>query len=189
MRFTGLRPDLQVMNLRREDFDLDQLVLYVGMGKTEEEDAGRFVPISPYLAAEVSSWGRVSASDRFCIFESAGLGLVVGHAASCFDRSGQPAFGLFLNRLNFGLMFGRFALDAEHRSIWFDEMLLGDQLNEEALKFAIQVVASTADEWDDRLKEMFGGLKYREAMGGDQAADVPPVKPGEGPPAGHGQYI
>jgi len=100
-----------------------------------------------------------------------------------------PEIGLFLNRLNFGLMFGRFSLDAENRSIWFDEMLLGDQLNEEALKFAIQVVASTADEWDDRLKEMFGGMKYREAMNGGQGAGISPVKPGEGPPAGHGQYI
>jgi hypothetical protein len=100
-----------------------------------------------------------------------------------------PELGLFLTRLNFGLMFGRFALDAEHSSIWFDETLLGDQLNEEALKFAIQVVASTADEWDDRLKEMFGGLKYSETVSGDQAAGVPSVKPGEGPPAGHGQYI
>jgi len=100
-----------------------------------------------------------------------------------------PELGLFLNRLNFGLMFGRFALDAEHRSIWFDETLLGDQLNEEALKFAIQVVSSTADEWDDRLKEMFGGMKYREAMVDEPGARVPPVKPGEGPPAPYGQYI
>lgn len=100
-----------------------------------------------------------------------------------------PELGLFLARLNFGLMFGRFALDAEHKSIWFDETILGDQLNEQALKYAIEVVASTADEWDDRIKQMFGGMKYREAMGDDQAPGVPPVKPGEASRDGLGMYL
>ena len=77
-----------------------------------------------------------------------------------------PELGLFLARLNFGLMFGRFALDTEHRSIWFDETLLGDELNEEALRFAIKVVSTTADDWDDRLKQMFGGLSHQEVSRG-----------------------
>ena len=42
-----------------------------------------------------------------------------------------PELGLFLARLNFGLMFGRFALDAENHSIWVDETLLGDQFTDE----------------------------------------------------------
>jgi hypothetical protein len=100
-----------------------------------------------------------------------------------------PELGLFLARLNFGLMFGRFALDAENSSIWFDETLLGDQLNEEALKFAIEVVATTADEWDDRLKQMFGGVKFRETVSGNHDRGLPRIKPGEAPQDGHGQYI
>jgi hypothetical protein len=88
--------------------------------------------------------------------------------------------GLFLARLNFGLMFGRFALDAEHRSIWFDETLLGDQFSDEELRFAIQVVASTADEWDDRLKQMFGGATYQEVLTRGESHEPPPVKPGHG---------
>lgn len=88
--------------------------------------------------------------------------------------------GLFLARLNFGLMFGRFALDAEHRSIWFDESLLGGEFREEELRFAIRVVASTADEWDDRLKQMFGGVTYQEALAGRTDESMPPIKPGEG---------
>jgi hypothetical protein len=91
-----------------------------------------------------------------------------------------PELGLFLARLNFGLMFGRFALDADHRSIWFDESLLGEQFREEELRFAIQVVASTADEWDDRMKQMFGGATYQEAMAGRADGGPPPTKPGEG---------
>ena len=91
-----------------------------------------------------------------------------------------PELGLILARLNFGLMFGRFALDAEHRSIWFDESLLGDQIREQELTFAIRMVASTANDWDDRLKQMFGGATYQEVLAGRTAEAPPPAKPGEG---------
>lgn len=91
-----------------------------------------------------------------------------------------PELGLLLARLNFGLMFGRFALDAEHQSIWFDETLLGDQFRDEELRFTIQVVASTADLWDDRLKQMFGGATYQEVLSGRAGHATPPVKPGQG---------
>jgi hypothetical protein len=91
-----------------------------------------------------------------------------------------PELGLFLARLNFGLMFGRFALDVEHRSIWFDETLLGEQFREEELRFAINVVASVADEWDDRLKQLFGGATYQEVLAGRTTEAPPPTKPGEG---------
>jgi hypothetical protein len=91
-----------------------------------------------------------------------------------------PELGLFLARLNFGLMFGRFALDAVHRSIWFDESLLGKGFREEELRFAIRMVASTADEWDDRLKQMFGGSTYQEVLAGRTNDSAPPTKPGEG---------
>jgi hypothetical protein len=89
-----------------------------------------------------------------------------------------PELGLFLARLNFGLMFGRFALDAEHSAIWFDETLLGDQVNDAELRFAIDVVASTADEWDDRLKQMFGGATYEEVLNGRSGHVAPTTKPG-----------
>jgi len=91
-----------------------------------------------------------------------------------------PELGLFLARLNFGLMFGRFALDAEHQAIWFDETLLGDQFSDEELRFTIKVVATTADHWDDRLKQMFGGATYQEVLTGQAGLKTPPVKPGQG---------
>lgn len=90
-----------------------------------------------------------------------------------------PELGLFLARLNFSLMFGRFALDAEHQSIWFDETLLGDHLDDEELRFAIQVVAQTADQWDDRLKHMFGGATYQEVLTRGGQHRPPPTKPGD----------
>ena len=88
-----------------------------------------------------------------------------------------PELGLFLARLNFGLAFGRFTLDAEQASIWFDETLLGDQFSDEELRFAIQVVASTADQWDDRLKQMFGGATRQQMPA---ARTTPTTKPGAG---------
>lgn len=101
-----------------------------------------------------------------------------------------PELGLFLARLNFGLMFGRFALDVENRSVWFDETLLGHQLDDEALRYAIRVVASTADEWDDRLKQMFGGKTFQEIQDERDGSEVPAVKPGEkGPRQGTGLYL
>jgi hypothetical protein len=92
----------------------------------------------------------------------------------------NPELGLFLARLNFGLMFGRFALDTEHRSIWFDESILGDGFREEELRFVIRMIAETADGWDDRIKQIFGGVTYQEVLAGRSAEALPPIKPGEG---------
>lgn len=91
-----------------------------------------------------------------------------------------PELGLFLARLNFGLMFGRFALDAEHRSIWFDETLLGEHFSDAELRFTVDVVARTADQWDDRIKQMFGGATWQEVLTRRTDHQVPPTKPGQG---------
>ncbi len=96
-----------------------------------------------------------------------------------------PELGLFLARLNFGMMFGRFALDTAHRAIWFDETLLGEEFREEELRFVIRMIATTADDWDDRLKQMFGGVTYQEVQAGLSAEKLPKTKPGEGP----GMYL
>jgi hypothetical protein len=91
-----------------------------------------------------------------------------------------PELGLFLARLNFGLMFGRFSLDTEHRAIWCDDTLLGEHFREEDLRFAIKIVALTADQWDDPLKQLFGGATHQEVLAGNAEGASPPVKPGEG---------
>ena len=106
--------------------------------------------------------------------------VIRGFAVTNVGISATPELGLFLARLNFGLMFGRFSLDVEHRSIWFDETLLGEQFREEELRFAVQVVSTTADAWNDRLKQMFGGVTYQEVLAGKAAESRPTTKPGEG---------
>ncbi|HEX2850212.1 MAG TPA: YbjN domain-containing protein, partial [Acidimicrobiales bacterium] len=91
-----------------------------------------------------------------------------------------PELALFLARLNFSLAFGRFTLDVEHQAVWFDETLLGDKADDEELEFAIEVVASTADEWDDRIKAMFGGSTGEDVAASKAQGIAPPPKPGEG---------
>jgi hypothetical protein len=42
------------------------------------------------------------------------------------------------------------------------------------------VVATTANQWMDRLKQMFGGATYQEVLTGQVGLKAPPVKPGQG---------
>ena len=86
--------------------------------------------------------------------------------------------GLMLARLNFGLMFGRFALDVEHRAILFDETLLGDDLTLDQLRFTVDVVAETASQWDVRFQQMFGGRTHKDFEEAERQAIT---KPGHGP--------
>lgn len=91
-----------------------------------------------------------------------------------------PDIGLFLARLNFGMVIGRFALDVEHQAVWFDETVLGPDVTADELRFVIEAVASTAAEWDDRIKEQFGGITRTEMLEAQAEAPHPPPKPGEG---------
>ena len=89
--------------------------------------------------------------------------------------------GLFLSRLNFSLMFGRFSIDTDNASIWFDETLLGEHVTEEELRFTVEMVAATANEWDQKLAGMFGG-RIRSPEEGSTPPPSPdaPNKPGQG---------
>ena len=97
-----------------------------------------------------------------------------------------PDLGLFLSRLNFTLMFGRFSIDAENAAIWFDETLLGDHVTPEELRFTVEMVATTANEWDQKIAGMFGG-KTRAPGEGEGPAAVPPAPPNSKP--GSGGYL
>ena len=95
-----------------------------------------------------------------------------------------PELGLFLSRLNFTLMFGRFSIDADNSAIWFDETLLGDHVTPEELRFTVEMVATTANEWDQKLAAMFGG---QTRAAGDAAPTEPPAAPNSKP--GSGGYL
>jgi len=96
----------------------------------------------------------------------------------------SPELGVFLSRLNFSLMFGRFSIDSDNAAIWFDETLLGEHVTEEELRFTVEMVAGTANEWDQKLAAMFGGrTRPPETLppaSGAAADGAPTNKPGQG---------
>ena len=91
-----------------------------------------------------------------------------------------PDLGLFLARVNFSLAFGRFSIDTDHRSVWFDETLLGDHVTKDELTFVVTVVASTAAEWDDKIASMFGGTFRGSEPAPATTPETHPTKPGQG---------
>ena len=139
-------------------------------GRQPEQDAdGDYVLTIGEVNVQVAPRASLAGPVVVRVFAITNVGVTVA-----------PELGLFLARLNFGLMFGRFALDVEHAAIWFDETLLGEQFTDEELRFTIAVVASTASEWDDRLKQMFGGSTHSEMRSGAARAGAPATKPGGG---------
>jgi hypothetical protein len=80
----------------------------------------------------------------------------------------------FLLALNYTLALGRFSVDAERRSVWFDHVLTADDLDDGTLSRTIGAVAATADTYDDQVKERFGGRTFREEGSPvEQAAGLP----------------
>lgn len=120
---------------------------------------------------------RVSVAPRVA---PKGLPVVRVFAITNIGVSISAELTVLLARLNFGLMFGRFVLDVAHQTIWFDETLLGASFGEEELRFVIELVASTGDLWDDRLKQMFGGATHQEILKSEGGRQSPTHKPGEG---------
>lgn len=102
------------------------------------------------------------------------IGVVRVFAITNTDVTVGSELGLLLARLNFGLLFGRFALDVEHRAIWFDETLLGDEVTVDQLRFTVNVVAETAGEWDRRLQQMFGGRTHHDLAETERRAVTKP---------------
>jgi len=97
-----------------------------------------------------------------------------------------PELGLFLARMNFTLMFGRFALDTDHRAVWFSETLLGEAFSDDELRFTVGMVAQTADDWDDRIAQMFGGSRGATTP---EEGHPAPTKPGQPNPPGREGYL
>jgi hypothetical protein len=65
----------------------------------------------------------------------------------------------FLIEKNNELLFGKFSLDAQNKSIWYQHVLLGDFLDVEELFLAVVIVASTADQYDEQISIMAGGKR------------------------------
>lgn len=73
------------------------------------------------------------------------------------DVEASPGLGLFLATTNFGLAFGRFSLDVNNNAVWFEHNLPGEAFADDELAVVVRMVAQTANEFDERIAEMFGG--------------------------------
>ena len=71
----------------------------------------------------------------------------------------------FLATENGQFLFGGFHLDESRPAVVFGHTLLGDFLSRKELEEAVVAVASTADEYDDRIKARFGGRLSSEPEG------------------------
>lgn len=61
--------------------------------------------------------------------------------------------------------FGSFIYVPARREVWFQHVVLGDDLDLTEFEQAIDVVATTADDHDDELQAEFGGKRYADLAG------------------------
>jgi hypothetical protein len=81
-----------------------------------------------------------------------------------------PELGLFLARINFTLLFGRFALDTDHCAVWFSETLLGEAFGDDELRFTVAMVGQARVGRSDRpdVRRVYRG---KHARGGPPSTD------------------
>jgi hypothetical protein len=58
--------------------------------------------------------------------------------------------------------FGAFLYLQTRRELWFQHIVLGDDLDDTELVAAVEQVVTTADGWDDELAAEFGGKRYAD---------------------------
>lgn len=74
----------------------------------------------------------------------------------------DPELTKFLVTENGKVVFGGFSLDESKPAVLFAHTLLGDFLQKKELEVAIAAVVVTANQYDDMIKERFGGTKFTE---------------------------
>jgi hypothetical protein len=109
-----------------------------------------------------------------------GLLVVRVLAVTNVDIEPTPQLGLFLAETNFLLPFGRLSLDPRQRAVWFEESLLGEHFADEELRVVVKIVASTADQLDERIARLFGGRVFNPPGKAGAPEERPAEKPGEG---------
>lgn len=92
-------------------------------------------------------------------------------AITNLDVPVTPELTTYLLEKNLEFVFGGFALDAKAGAVWFNHNMLGDFAHPEQLEATLAAVAQTADQYDDEIKERFGGRLYVETP--DAAVPIP----------------
>lgn len=72
-----------------------------------------------------------------------------------------PELLLYLLQENSTMRFGAFSMDKD-KDISFEYDIVGDTVDREELKAAVVAVAVTADSYDEKIVERFGGTRARD---------------------------
>lgn len=66
----------------------------------------------------------------------------------------------FLVEENKQLLFGKFSLDSQNNGVWYEHVLLGDDLDAEEFVTSLVTIALTADKYDEKVCKMTGGKRF-----------------------------
>ncbi len=72
----------------------------------------------------------------------------------------------FLAGQNNNLLVGKLSLDIPSQTIWLEHVLLGDYLQPEELLISLNLVAATADLYDEQIAMAAGGKRAIDVAGG-----------------------
>lgn len=123
--------------------------LFGALCKTRED-----IPVFGVLAGSVlaqvgvSAWGENDAT-------------VTTRAYLVTDVELTPDLLLFLLQENDRMRFGAFGIDSEN-DIFFEHTILGSSLDQAELQSSVLAVAATADQYDERIIERWGGTRLLE---------------------------
>ena len=70
-----------------------------------------------------------------------------------------PELTRFLLEENFGMRFGCFMLEPGTGDILFSHAIVGEGMDTDELMFMVMAVIQTADEYDDKIVQRFGGQR------------------------------
>lgn len=100
-----------------------------------------------------------------------------------------PALATFLLTTNHTLGFGAFSYDPPNRAVWLRYTLLGTTLDGPELHAAVVAVSTTAAQFDDAIRERFGGRTFHEAPDEVQRRVEPPETRDSARPPGASGYL
>lgn len=130
--------------------------------------------VKDYLKEEFGGFIDESDGDFSILYQSAkificprewsdGYPIVRIFSITDVDVPESPKLFKFLATENFKLLLGNLSYDEENLAVWFEHILLGNEVSKESLITVISAVAIMADKYDDLISERFGGIRYTDA--------------------------
>ncbi len=139
---TGLRPDVSALHTRVQQYLREKQLVY----EVQQNGSIWIRQGSTVVVVEPAAW-----NERTVVKLMAPVALNITKIT--------PELTRYLAEQNYRLLFGKFSLDADGKAVWYEHILLGDNLDVEELFIAVAAVALTADENDEEIAQMAGGQR------------------------------